>query len=80
MTPTRRFFTSAVIIGLKDLRQRMRDQSALVMAFVAPFGLAFILNATLGSATESTVFEFGIVNADAGSVGQNLEATARPIV
>jgi ABC-2 type transport system permease protein len=43
------------------------------MAFVAPFGLAFILNATLGSAAESTVFEFGIVNADAGDVGRGLE-------
>ncbi len=62
-------FMHAMIIGAKDLRQRLRDKSAIVMAVVAPLSLAFILNATLGSAVEETRFEFAVMNEDNSDLG-----------
>ncbi len=59
----------AMIIGTKDLRQRLRDKSAIVMAVIAPLSLAFILNATLGSAVEETRFEFAVINEDNADLG-----------
>lgn len=66
--------TGAFIIGLKDLHQRLRDRSALVMAVVAPLGLVLILNATLGSAAETTKFEFAVLNADQAELGVSFES------
>ncbi len=39
---------AVLTIGLKDLRQRLRDRSALVVAFVAPVGLATIISLAFG--------------------------------
>jgi ABC-2 type transport system permease protein len=39
---------AALVIALKDLKQRLRDRSALVVAFVAPLGLAIIITAAVG--------------------------------
>jgi ABC-2 type transport system permease protein len=41
----------AVLIAIKDLRQRYRDRSALLVSVVAPLGLALIFSTLLGSAT-----------------------------
>jgi len=41
----------ALLIAAKDLRQRLRDRSALLVAVVAPLGLAFIFAGLLGNAT-----------------------------
>jgi ABC-2 type transport system permease protein len=38
----------ALLLALKDLRQRFRDRSALILAFVAPFGIAAIISVALG--------------------------------
>jgi len=40
---------AALVIALKDLTQRLRDRSALVVAFIAPLGLALIISAAVGS-------------------------------
>lgn len=40
---------AAIIIALKDLRQRLRDRSALILAFVAPLGLALIITGAFGN-------------------------------
>jgi ABC-2 type transport system permease protein len=42
----------AVLIALKDLRQRLRDRSALLVSVVAPLGLALIFSSLLGNATD----------------------------
>jgi ABC-2 type transport system permease protein len=56
---------AAVLIAAKDLRQRMRDRSAFMVAFLVPLGLAFIFNATLGGLSSGgTVFTFAVVDAD----------------
>lgn len=41
----------ALLIAAKDLRQRLRDRSAILIAVVAPLGLAFIFAALLGNTT-----------------------------
>ncbi len=56
---------AALLIAGKDLRQRLRDRSALMVAFVVPLGLAFIFNLTLGGLSSgSTVFTYAVVDAD----------------
>ena len=40
---------SIVVIAWKDLKQRLRDRSAIIAAFVAPLGIAFIVSAAFGS-------------------------------
>lgn len=40
---------AALVIALKDLRQRLRDRSALIVAFVAPLGLALIVSGAFGA-------------------------------
>lgn len=38
----------ALVIAVKDLRQRLRDRSALVVALIAPLGLAMIVSFVFG--------------------------------
>jgi ABC-2 type transport system permease protein len=40
-------------IALKDLRRRLRDRSAVLVALVLPFGLAWIFSLTIGDAATS---------------------------
>ena len=40
----------AVLIAIKDLRQRFRDRSAVLIAVVAPLGLALIFSTLIGNA------------------------------
>ncbi len=61
----------ALIIATKDLRQRMRDRSALLMAIVLPFGLAFIFSQILGGISQDSVtFKYAVVDQDGGSISQ----------
>jgi ABC-2 type transport system permease protein len=43
---------AAILIALKDLRQRVRDRSVLVIAVIAPAGLAAIFSLALGGVTD----------------------------
>jgi ABC-2 type transport system permease protein len=58
---------TALLVAGKDLRQRLRDRSALVIAFVAPFVLASIIGLAFGgdSAFRAT---YAVVDADRGPV------------
>lgn len=57
----------ALLITGKDLRQRLRDRSALLVALVIPFVLAAVLGLTLGSASSGNVtFDFALVQLDDG--------------
>jgi len=57
---------NAWTIALKDLRRRMRDRTAVLVALVLPFGLAWIFSLTLGGADEGG-FEapYAVVSQDA---------------
>lgn len=57
----------ALLILAKDMRLRLRDRSAIVLAVVAPLSLAFILNTVMDISEDFTV-EYGIVDEDGGEV------------
>jgi ABC-2 type transport system permease protein len=58
---------TALLVAGKDLRQRLRDRSALVIAFVAPFVLATIIGLAFGGdgAFRAT---YAVADADKGPV------------
>jgi ABC-2 type transport system permease protein len=57
----------AILIAGKDLRQRVRDRSAILLAFVVPFVLAAIFGATLHDVGNGTItFSFALVDRDHG--------------
>lgn len=59
---------SALTIATKDLRQRLRDRSAIVIAILVPLGLAFILGAALGEEDDDSAVQhpYGLVDLDRG--------------
>ncbi len=60
---------AAFTITAKDLKERLRDRSAIMLAVVVPLGLAFILNLTLGPVTEQSFStEVAVHDADGGEI------------
>ena len=55
---------AALVIAAKDLRERIRDRSALIMAIVAPFGLAAIFSILLPSSGEGFHADYAFVDLD----------------
>ena len=54
-----------LVIAWKDLKQRLRDRSALVAAFFAPLGIAFIVSAAFGGGfVDSFDATYAVVDAD----------------
>ena len=54
-------------IAAKDLRRRLRDRTALLVAVVLPFGLAWVFSLTLGDIeTAGLDANYAVVDADAG--------------
>jgi ABC-2 type transport system permease protein len=68
---------AALLITAKDLRQRLRDRSAFLVAVVAPLALAFALGVTTSafSAGDKT-FKIGLVDLDHGAAASGLHAAA----
>ena len=60
---------AALTIAGRDLRARLRDRSALLVAFVAPLALATILSLALGG-TRSFSTTIGVVDLDGGDVAE----------
>jgi ABC-2 type transport system permease protein len=63
---------TAFTIAAKDLRQRVRDRSAFVIAFFVPFGLAAIFSLTLANVSGESKFTatYAVVDLDHGQVAQ----------
>jgi ABC-2 type transport system permease protein len=60
---------AAIVIALKDLSQRIRDKSAILLGLVAPLGLAFIFSAIIPDATASSFdIHVGIVDNDHAAI------------
>jgi ABC-2 type transport system permease protein len=60
---------AAMTIAAKDITERLRDRSAILLAVVIPLGLAFVLNATLSGVTEGEFHTDVVVyDADGGEV------------
>ena len=53
-------------VAAKDLRQRLRDRSALVIAFVAPFGLATIISLAFSQFESQGHATFAVADLDHG--------------
>jgi len=65
---------SALVIASKDLRQRLRDRSAIVLGLVAPLGIAALMSFAF-KGTDTFHFTLGIVDADHGPVASALIQT-----
>lgn len=64
---------AALVIAGKDLRQRIRDRSAIAVALVAPLVLASIFGLVLHDVSRGTLrFEYALVDEDRGAVAQEL--------
>jgi ABC-2 type transport system permease protein len=62
---------AALTIAAKDLKERLRDRSAIILAVVVPLGLAFVMNLTLGPITEQGFStEVAVADADGGAMAQ----------
>jgi len=64
---------AAIVIALKDLRQKIRDRSALLMSIVAPLGLAFLF-ATMIPSEEGFHTTYVVVDLDRGPIAEGLRA------
>ncbi len=65
----------ALAITAKDLRQRLRDRSALVLALVVPLALTFIFAQSLsGISGDDFTFEYALVDLDGGPVTEGFRA------
>ena len=66
---------AALLIAAKDLRQRLRDRSALLVALVVPFVLAAIFGLTLHDVGSGSVtFDFALVDNDHGAAARSFAA------
>ena len=61
---------AVVHIALKDLRQRLRDRSAVLIAVVLPLVLAFIESLVFGSAAAPHPFRYAVADLDHGPIAQ----------
>lgn len=60
---------AALLIAGKDLRERLRDRSAILIAVVVPLALAAIFSLTLHDVTSGSItFEYALADEDAGPV------------
>lgn len=55
-------------IAAKDLRQRVRDRSAILLAIVVPLALAAIFSLLFGPASTPRPFEYAVVDQDGGPI------------
>lgn len=64
---------AAFDIALKDLRQKLRDRSAILLSIVAPFTLAALFSAILGGLEEDFQAHWAFVDLDGGAVATALQ-------
>lgn len=63
---------AALVIALKDLRQRLRDRTAIIVAVVAPFGLAAIFSTLIGGATQPLTLGYAYADLDRSALSEAL--------
>jgi ABC-2 type transport system permease protein len=64
---------AALVIALKDLRQRVRNRTAIVVALVAPFGLAAIFSLLLGGVSGTELdLRYAIADLDRSEISAAL--------
>jgi ABC-2 type transport system permease protein len=63
---------AALLIAAKDLRQRLRDRSAIILAVVAPFGLAAIFSMLLGGVDQPLELRYAHADLDRTEISSGL--------
>jgi ABC-2 type transport system permease protein len=63
--------SAALVIAAKDLRQKLRDRSVLLMAVLAPLGLAFLFS-TMIPDQDTFHTTYAVVDLDRGQVARGL--------
>ena len=63
---------AALIIAAKDLRQRLRDRTAIIVAVIAPFGLAAIFSTLLGGVEQPLDLRYAYADLDGTQLSQGL--------
>ena len=66
--------STILVIARKDLRQRLRDRSAIVLGLVAPLGIAALMSFAF-KGTDTFHFTLGVLDADHGSLATTLVET-----
>ena len=62
---------AALVIAVKDLRQKLRDRSVLLMAVLAPLGLAFLFSTMIPN-QDTFHTTYAVVNLDGGEIAKGL--------
>ena len=74
---------STLTISLKDLKQRVRDRSILIIGVVAPLVLALIFNVVFGGGSNdvggSVTLDMGIVDLDKGPIAESFRGVISEI-
>ena len=63
---------AALVIATKDLRQRLRDRTFLVVAVIAPFGLAAIFSTLLGGVNQPLELSYAVADLDRSALSSAL--------
>ncbi len=63
---------AALVIALKDLRQRVRDRTAIMIAVIAPFGLAAIFSMLLGGVAGDLDLRYSVTDLDGSELSAGL--------
>ncbi|MFZ5849715.1 ABC transporter permease [Nocardioides pakistanensis] len=64
---------TSLLIAWKDIRERLRDRSLIMLAIVVPLGLAAIFSTIFGSADTPTTFAYGLADADRSTISRSFE-------
>jgi ABC-2 type transport system permease protein len=67
---------AALVIATKDLRQRLRDRTFLIVAVVAPFGLAAIFSTLIGGASQPLELSYAYADLDRSELSTALREGA----
>ena len=63
--------SASLQIAWKDLRQRVRDRSAIMLAIVVPLGLAAIFSMIFGPASTPSPFAYALVDEDRSTISRS---------
>jgi ABC-2 type transport system permease protein len=71
---------ASFLIAAKDLAQRIRDKSAILLGLVAPLGLALIFSGIIPSDTTSFDVNVGVIDNDGGAISAGFIDEVLPAV